>query len=70
MKMKSLTLLTAILLSVSGCSKNEPGPNNDIQRGPASTEQVQPIDKGGNIYLAPADNPAERCKDLYGNESC
>lgn len=74
MKLKSLTLLTALLLSLLGplgCTKNEPEANYEVQRGPASIEEpVQPINKKGNIYLEPANDPAERCKDLYGTITC
>jgi len=71
MKLKSLTLLTAILLSIAGCTKNEQEANDGVQRGPASIEEpTRPINKNGNIYLAPANDPADKCKDLYGTISC
>lgn len=71
MKKKSLTFLLVILMSVFSCSKNEPGSANDVQRAPASTEPTyQPIDKKGMIYLAPAENPGDRCRDSIESITC
>jgi len=69
--MKSLTFLMAMLLSVVGCTKNEPEFRNEVQREPSSKiEQAKPVNKDKTIYLAPTDDRGIRCKDTYGAITC